>query len=181
MNTRTIILLLKSSKNILWFFRLWVNLDVNWTNVWRFLIRPSMCIIFVPGFSQPSNNALTLFEYWCIDDNILEDAARHGSTTSRSARFLPVEIVLTGWFWQTLPGYEVHHGSFTPRQSQCWQGHVPVKKSSLVYQPQDLSFRHRLILPLRGPVVKDKLCDISSALTGTKQILLRLPAYQNQS
>lgn len=54
-----------------------------------------------------------------MTESNLEDAAGHGSTTSRSAGFLPVEIVLTGWFWQTLPGYEVHHGGFPPRQSQC--------------------------------------------------------------
>ena len=77
-----------------------------------------------------------------MTESNLEDAARHGSTTSRSAGFLPVEIVLTGWFWQTLPGHEVHHGGFAPRQSQCWQCHIPVKKSPLVYQPQDLGFGH---------------------------------------
>ena len=78
-----------------------------------------------------------------------------------------------------------------------------MKKSPLVNQPQDLGFghlkerdneggvggggglgsdrTHRLFLPLGGPVVKDKLCDVTSALAGTEQILLRLPAYQNQS
>ena len=50
---------------------LWVNLDVTepiCDNFWFV----HQCIVFVYGLSQPANNVLTLFEYWCIDDNILE-------------------------------------------------------------------------------------------------------------
>ena len=130
----------------------------------------------------------------------LKDAASHRSTTSRSASLLPVEIVLTGGLWQTLSGHKVHHRRLARGQAQCWQRHVPMKKSTLVYQPEDLGFRdlewetrlevggrrvtawsHRLLLPLWRPVVKHELSDITSALTRTKQILLGLPANQNQS
>ena len=39
---------------------------------------------------------------------------------------------------------------------------------------------YRLLLPLRRPVIKDKLCDVPRALTGAEKVLLGLPTHQDQ-
>ena len=53
-----------------------------------------------------------------------------------------MEIVLTGGFWQRLPGHEVHHGGLAGGEPQGRQRHVAVQEPALVDQPQYLRLAH---------------------------------------
>ena len=110
---------------------------LNWVNAVPGILQG---ISMYLGRKGPLNKD-TVFAMTTDEESHLKNAASHCSTTSRSAGLLPVEIILTGGLWQTLSGHQVHHRRLPCGQSQCWQCHVPVKKSTLVYQPEDLRFR----------------------------------------
>ena len=175
------------TSNILLLADSWTLVGGNWWDI--FIIKFQI--------KQRAVNWLSL--RWDLAD--LKNVAGHGATAARPPGLLPVQIILTGRFWQRLPGHEVHHRGLARGQAQRRQRHVPVQEPALVYQSEYFCFghlniqknnyklikinktvhvyTHRFIFPLLRPVIKDKLCNVPGTLAWTEQILLGLAADQD--
>jgi len=152
----------------------YVNINERTIQLWRADIADSLKEI---SFSSRTEHS-AIYDY---SVNTLEERAGHGAAAPGPPGLLPVQVVCTRGLGEALPGHEVHHGGLAGGEAERGERHVAVEEPALVDQPEDLRFRHRFFLPLWRPVIKDKLSDVPRTLTRTEQILLGLPAHEDEA